>query len=196
MLRYAVADDAPHVARILLADCTSLPRAIAAPRSHVDSLTGDGRTAEFLALLIEAFNHTIEAGIHAPDVHPTAEQVSFFLLHRLSHEPVEVMYAMFFNASGSLIHERELARGSYASCLPSPREIARTALTLGAAAVVLAHNHPSGSSLPSKHDVRFSLEVAGALALADATLVDHLIVANGMTSSMRKLGHLPDEDTR
>jgi DNA repair protein RadC len=131
----------------------------------------------------------------APDVHPNAEQVSFFLLHRLGFEQIEVLYGLFFNATGALIHERELARGGFSSCLPTPSDIARVALNLGAAAVVLAHNHPSGSARPSAHDVHFSGEVAASLSLADAVLVDHLIVANGVTASMRKLGCLPETGT-
>ena len=190
MLRYVVGDDAPQFARLLLADSASLPRAVAASSSHISDLTGDDRISDYLALLVEAFNHTIEVGIRAPGVHPTAELVEFFLLHRLAHEPVEVLYALFFNATGARLHERELARGGFSTCLTSPREIARTALNLGAAAVVLAHNHPSGSNKPSSRDVAFSTEVQCALSLADAMLVDHLIVANGTTSSMRKLGLL------
>jgi DNA repair protein RadC len=196
VLDYAVGNDAPDVARALMADAMNFARAVATPPEQIVSLTRNPAAAEFLALLVEAFNHTTEAGLRAPDVHPTAELVSFFVMHRLSLEPVEVLYALFFNATGSLIHERELARGSFSHCLPSPPGIARIALTLGAAAVVLAHNHPSGIPDPSAHDVRFSADVAASLALADAVLVDHLIVANGTVASMRKLGCLPPETVR
>jgi DNA repair protein RadC len=155
-------------------------------------VTGSQRAADLLALLVETFEHTITVGLYAPDLQPTAEQVRFFLLHRLGHEPVEVLRAMYFASNGALLHERECARGDSASCLPAPREIVRTALSLGANAVVLAHNHPSGSPKPSAHDVRFSASVANALALVDAALIDHLIIAAGQVTSMRQLGLLPE----
>ena len=179
------------MALALLKDTATLPRALATPTDHVRVLTGSSTAAEFLSLLVAAFDHTIHVGLRAPDVQPNAEQVAFFLLHRLSHEPVEVLYGLFFNGNGSLIHDRELARGSLSACLSTPSEIARTALALGASAVVLAHNHPSGSSNPSACDIHFSAEVAASLALADAALIDHLIVAGGITVSMRRLGCLP-----
>lgn len=194
MLRYAVGDSASAVARVLLNEAATLPRAISTPAQHVQTLTGDGHLADYLALLVEVFNHTIEVGLKGPEIHPMAKQVEFFLLHRLNHEKVEVLYGLFFNANGALLHERELGRGNMVSCHPSPAEIARTALSLGAAAVVLAHNHPSGSAEPSAHDVRFSAAVAASLSLAEAVLVDHLVIGNGAAISMRRSGLLPSEN--
>jgi DNA repair protein RadC len=194
MLRYAVGDSAPAAARLLLNEAATLPRAISTPTQHVQTLTGDGHLADYLALLVEVFNHTIEVGLKAPEVRPMAKQVEFFLLHRLNHEKVEVLYGLFFSANGALLHERELGRGNMVSCHPSPAEIARTALSLGAAAVVLAHNHPSGSAEPSAHDVRFSAAVAASLSLAEAVLVDHLVIGNGAVVSMRRSGLLPTEN--
>jgi DNA repair protein RadC len=196
MLRYVVGDAAPTAAKQLLNEAATFPRAMATPGHHIQSLTGDKKVADYIALLAEAFNHTIEVGLRAPTIHPQAQQVQFFLLHRLNHEKVEVLYGLFFDACGALLHERELGRGSLISCHPSPTDIARTALSLGAAAVVLAHNHPSGSIQPSAHDIRFSADVAASLTLADAVLIDHLVIANGVTSSMRRLGMLPDESPR
>jgi DNA repair protein RadC len=191
MLRYAVGDSAPTIARELLEQAVTLPGVLVTPGYQVRSMTGDEKVADFFDLLVRSFNHTMEVGLRAPSVHPTAEQVRIFLLNRLNHEKVEVLYALFFGANGSLIHERELARGNSSACLPCPREIARTALSIGAAAIVLAHNHPSGSPQPSNEDVRFSAQVAASLSLADAVLVDHLIISNGISLSMRQLGLLP-----
>jgi DNA repair protein RadC len=191
ILRYAVGDAAPETAKALLVDATTLPRAMLMPDYKARTMPGGEKVADFLSLLVEAFEHAVEVGLRAPDVRPDAEFVRFYLTHRLNHERVEVLYGLFFSSSGALINECELARGTESACSASPQEIARRALTLGAAAVVLAHNHPSGSPQPSSHDIRFSSEVASSLVLADATLVDHLIVANGTTASMRKLKMLP-----
>lgn len=193
MLRYAVGDKASAAAKLLLHEATTLPLAISTPGPHIQTLTGDPRLADYLAVLVEVFNHTIEVGLKRLEIHPMAKQVEFFLLNRLNHEKVEVLYGLFFDAGGALLHERELGRGNMISCHPSPAEIARTALTLGAAAVVLAHNHPSGSAKPSAYDVRFSAAVAASLSLAESVLVDHFVIGNGSAVSMRRLGLLPEE---
>ncbi|MCU0890659.1 MAG: hypothetical protein MUE77_02685 [Sandarakinorhabdus sp.] len=177
-------------------EAATLPRALTTPSHHVRAITGDDRVASFLALVVQAFGHMMAVGLRAPDIRPGAEQVRLFMLHRLNHEKVEVLYGLFFHANGSLLHERELARGNLSICMPSACEIARTALSIGAVAVVLAHNHPSGSAQPSRQDVRFSANVAASLSLADAVLIDHFVVANGTTTSMRKLGLLPDSISR
>jgi len=191
ILSYAAGDAAPQIAKRLMHDAVTLPRALGMPSHQVRSMTGDEKVAEYLELLVQSFNHTIEVGLRTPNLHPTAEQLRVFLLSRLGLERVEVLYALFFGANGSLIHEQELARGNQSACLPCPREIARVALSVGADAVVLGHNHPSGSLQPSRDDVQFSAQVAASLSLADAVLLDHLIVANGTTQSMRQLGLLP-----
>lgn len=192
ILRYAVGDAAPETARALLADAATLPRAVLAPDYKVRRMPGGDRIADLFRLLLEVFEHAVEVGLRAPEVRPDAEFVRFYLMHRLNHERVEVLYGLFFNSAGLLIHECELARGSESACSASPQEIARRALALGAAAVVLAHNHPSGSPQPSAHDIQFSSEVATALVLADAALIDHLIIANGTTASMRTMKLLPE----
>lgn len=191
ILSYAAGDAAPQIAKTLMEDAATLPRALVTPGHRIRSMTGDEKVAEYLDLLVKSFNHTVQVGLRTPNLHPTAEQLQVFLLSRLGLERVEVLYVLFFSANGSLIYERELARGNKSACLPCPREIARIALSVGADAVVLGHNHPSGSVQPSREDVQFSAQVAASLSLADAVLLDHLIVANGATQSMRQLGLLP-----
>jgi|GEM_PF-129618 len=196
ILSYVVGDAASETARVLLADAATLPLALVTPDHQVRKLDNGEKLADFLGLLVQAFNHTVEVGLRSPNVRPDADIVRLFLLHRLNHERVEVLYGLFFNSAGTLLHERELARGNSSTCCACRIEIARTALRIGAVAVVLAHNHPSGSPQPSRDDIRFSSEVASSLSLADAALIDHIIVANGATVSMRKLGLLPQGHAR
>jgi len=69
-----------------------------------------------------------------------------------------------------------------------PREVAKTALKLGANGVVLAHNHPSGSVRPSKEDMELTKTMQEALGVIDVTVRDHIIVAQGKYLSMAEEG--------
>jgi DNA repair protein RadC len=79
-------------------------------------------------------------------------------------------------------------RGSLSQAMVYPREVAKTALTLGANGVVLAHNHPSGSIRPSKEDMELTKTMQEALGVIDVTVRDHIIVAQGKYLSMAEEG--------
>jgi DNA repair protein RadC len=75
-------------------------------------------------------------------------------------------------------------RGSLSQTMVYPREVAKTALALGADGVVLAHNHPGGTVKPSQADMKLTRTLQEALALIDVTVRDHIIVAQGKYLSM------------
>lgn len=79
-------------------------------------------------------------------------------------------------------------RGSLSQAMVYPREVAKTALILGANGVVLAHNHPSGSVRPSKEDMELTKTMQEALGVIDVIVRDHIIVAQGKYLSMAEEG--------
>ena len=81
-------------------------------------------------------------------------------------------------------------QGSLSQASVYPREVVKLALHLGAAAVVLAHNHPSGSVEPSRADERLTLSLQSALQLIDVRVLDHIIVAPGQSCSLADRGVL------
>ncbi len=89
---------------------------------------------------------------------------------------VEVFCALFLDARHQLIEARELSRGSLTQAGVYPREIVKTALAINAAALIIAHNHPSGVGSPSAADRAVTAQIKAALALVDIRLVDHLVV--------------------
>lgn len=89
---------------------------------------------------------------------------------------VEVFAALFLDARHRLIDARELSRGSLTQAGVYPREIVKTALALNAAALIVAHNHPSGVASPSAADRAVTAQLKAALALVDVRLLDHLVV--------------------
>ncbi|QMW23480.1 JAB domain-containing protein [Sandaracinobacteroides saxicola] len=113
------------------------------------------------------------------------------LLHaEMAHLPFEQFRVLFLDARHRLLRIETLARGSVRSASVHPSEVARRALELGASAVVLVHNHPSGDPEPSRQDQIVTQRMAAALATLDIDLYDHLVIAPGGHVSFRARGLL------
>lgn len=105
-------------------------------------------------------------------------------LGALGHEEFGVL---FLNAQNGLIEFQSMFRGTLTQTSVYPREVVKVALALGAAAVVLTHNHPSGTVQPSRADEALTQTLKAALALVDVRVLDHVIVsATGALSFAEK----------
>jgi DNA repair protein RadC len=102
--------------------------------------------------------------------------VKDFLRLSLGHRPHEVFACLFLDVRHRLIAWEELFRGTLTEARVYPREIAKRALHHNAAAVILAHNHPTGHAEPSESDIVLTRELCRALALLDVIVLDHMIV--------------------
>ena len=102
----------------------------------------------------------------------------------------EVFLVLYLTAQHQLIEAVELFRGSLTQTSVYPRELVKGALARNAAAVVLAHNHPSGSAVPSHADEHLTQTLKSALSLVDVRVLDHLIVAGGKIVSFAESGLL------
>lgn len=111
----------------------------------------------------------------------------FLQLHlaRLDHE---VFAVIFLDAQNRMIEFDKMFRGTLTQTSVYPREILAKALGVKAAAVVLAHNHPSGAVQPSRADEMLTQTIKAALALVDVRVLDHVIVAPGQALSMAERG--------
>ena len=108
-------------------------------------------------------------------------------LRPLAHEAFAVL---FVDTRHRLLQLEVMFRGTLAHTSVHPREIVKRALALNAAAVVLAHNHPSGAAEPSRADELLTQTVRAALQLVDVRVLDHLIVGNGAVLSFAERGLL------
>ena len=116
------------------------------------------------------------------------EAVKHYLQLHLAHRQHEVFAVLFLDSQHHLIAMEELFRGTLSQTSVYPREVVLRALHHHAAAVVLAHNHPSGSVEPSRADIQLTNTLKSALALVDVRVLDHLIVAQGQALSMAEQG--------
>lgn len=102
--------------------------------------------------------------------------------------PHEVFGVLFLDAQNRLIEFREMFRGTLTQTSVYPREVVKEALALNAAAVILTHNHPSGTCEPSRADERLTVTLRDALALIDCRVLDHVIVAGAASISFAERG--------
>ena len=110
--------------------------------------------------------------------------------------PTERLRVLFLNTSNRLLYDETLAEGSVSEAPVYPREIMRRALEVGATALILAHNHPSGDPTPSRGDIDATRRIADAGRALDICIHDHVIVARSGWSSFRALGLLQPAGAR
>ena len=113
-----------------------------------------------------------------------------FLRAKLRDLPHELFCCVYLDNRHRVLRFAELFRGTIDGTSVYPREVVKEALAVNAAAVILAHNHPSGVAEPSQADERITGRLKAALELVDIRLLDHLIVGDGSTTSLANRGLL------
>ena len=105
-----------------------------------------------------------------------------------AHLEHEVFIVLYLSVQNQMIDVEDVFRGTLTQTSVYPREIVRGALKRNAAAIVMAHNHPSGSAQPSRADEALTQTLKSALALVDVRVLDHFIVAGEQTLSFAERG--------
>ena len=154
---------------------------------RIKGLGGTAKRAELVAVL-ELARRALAEQLKARAVLDSATAVKDYVQLHLASRPHEVFAVLFLDSQHRLLALEELFRGTLAQTSVYPREVALRALHHHAAAVVLAHNHPSGSVQPSRADEALTQALKAALALIDVRVLDHVIVAPGQALSMAEKG--------
>ena len=110
------------------------------------------------------------------------DSVRFYLSTRLRDRPAEVFACLFLDNRHHVLQYEELFQGTIDSATVHPREVVRNAIKHNAAAVIFAHNHPSGIAEPSQADERITQKLKDALALIDVRVLDHFVVGEQIVS--------------
>jgi DNA repair protein RadC len=182
-LRSGVAgSSAVDLARQLLTDFGSLRGILDAdlPRFCRRKGLGPARFAELKAALEIARRHFAES-LHHEDCLTRPTETVNYLRARLRDYDHEVFACLMLDNRNRVIALREMFRGTIDGASVYPREVVKQALADNAAAVILAHNHPSGVSEPSQADIRITERLQQALALVDIRVLDHVIVGDEVT---------------
>ncbi|MCW7538721.1 DNA repair protein RadC [Aquabacterium sp. A7-Y] len=150
---------------------------------------GPAKRAE-LAAVLELARRALAEQLQTRPAFEAPEQVKHYLRLQLGARPHEVFAALFLDAQNRLLALEELFRGTLTQTSVYPREVLKRALAHNAAAVILAHNHPSGHAEPSKADEYLTRTLQTALSLIDVKVLDHVVVGRGEAVSFAERGLL------
>jgi DNA repair protein RadC len=150
---------------------------------------GDAKRSQLVPVL-EMARRALTQQLTETAIMNSPNAVKQYLQLELAQLKHEVFAVLFLDAHNRLLSYQPMFRGSLSQTMVYPREVAKTALALGADGVVLAHNHPGGTVKPSQADMKLTRALQDALALIDVTVRDHIIVAQGKYLSMAEEGLL------
>jgi DNA repair protein RadC len=180
---------AVDLARQLMQDFGGLRGLLQADRRSFCSKPGlgDAKYAQLQAVLEMAGRHMLE-GLQKGDALTSPQDTQRYLLHRMRDYPQEVFSCLFLDNKHRILAFEEMFYGTIDNASVYPREIVRRALQYNAAALILAHNHPSGDPEPSAADRAITAKIKAALALVDIRVLDHCVIGDNRCVSFAEMG--------
>lgn len=182
---------AVDLARELMTKFGTLTQLFAASEAEFCEILGLGQ-AKFVQLqaVIELSRRALHEEMQRGDALNSPHVVRNYLQLLLAGRHQEVFVVLFLDTQHRVIASEELFQGTLGQASVYPREVVKRALANNAAAVIFAHNHPSGVAEPSAADERLTATLKQALALVEVRVLDHFIVAMGTTISFAERGLL------
>ncbi|MGH8182298.1 MAG: RadC family protein [Rhodanobacteraceae bacterium] len=177
---------AVDMGRDLLGRAGSLNALLASDLAGVPGL-GPAKRAR-LAAGLELARRALREELSARTALVSPRDSAAFLKAQLAHKPYEVFACLFLDNRHRVLAFEELFRGTLDGASVHPREVVRASLKHNAAAVILAHNHPSGVAEPSAADRNITRQLRDALQLVGVRVLDHLVVGAGEPTSMAARG--------
>ena len=182
---------AVDLGRELLQQCGSLSALFASNLEALLHIQGLGYAkAVKLQAVIELARRALEEQLKSGINLNSPKAVRDFLRLALLRQDKEVFFGIFLDAQNGVIASEELSDGTLTQTTVFPREVVKRALHHNAAAVIFAHNHPSGLAEPSRADELLTQALKQALALVDVKVLDHFIIGRGQAMSFAERGLL------
>lgn len=173
----------------LLGEFGSLPAILAAEPSLLhECLSEDGAVVDFLIAMRVAMLHSLRTRLGQSPILSTSEALTNYLFAAMAYNTVEHLRVLFLNSTNRLLRDEVMARGTVNQAPLYPREILKRALEVGATALIVVHNHPSGDPTPCQADVKATAHLVAAARTLDIAVHDHLIVARTGWRSLRAEG--------
>ena len=175
----------------VLDECKGFAGLLAATPGQLQGIKGLGpaKRAELLAVM-EMARRALAQQMQAAPVFDNPQRVKDYLALQLGGRSHETFAVLFLDAQHRFLRLDEMFAGTFNQTSVYPREVVKRALALNAAAVVLAHNHPSGVAEPSRADEFLTQTLKSALHLVDVRVLDHVIVGVGHVVSLAERGLL------
>ena len=157
------------------------PEALAAAGLSMSAIAG-------VRLVRELALRFMRAELHSRPLVASRDTLIDYCSAQIAHSKVEEFHILFLGRKNALIKHERQQRGTVDHTPVYTREVVKRALELGASALILVHNHPSGDPTPSRADIAVTKDIVKAAAPLGVTVHDHLIIGRGHHSSLRDLG--------
>lgn len=183
--------DVKPLAKQLIAHFGSFADAIAAPRARLIEVdgVGDAVVAQIKIVEAAALRLSRAAMLNKPALSSWAALIDYCTA-AMARAPNEEFRVLFLDRKNTLVADEVQTKGTIDHTPVYPREIVKRALELGATAVILVHNHPSGDPTPSRADIEMTRDVAAAAKALKIAVHDHLVIGRSGHASFKALGLL------
>lgn len=183
--------DTKPAAKALLARFGSLAGVLNADPAALQQVPGIGETsAAALKSVAVAARRMARSEVAGRPILSSWQALLDYLAIDMAHLTVERVRILYLDARNRLIDDHHLGDGSIDEAAIHPREVIRRAMDLGASALILVHNHPSGNPEPSRADIQITARIAEAGRLLGVTVHDHVIIGREGHVSLRAKGLL------
>lgn len=173
----------------LLSDFGSLRKLFSCTKEEFCHRKGLGE-AKYVQLqaVIEMTQRYLGETLKRGDGLTSPQHTRMYLSSMLRDRSREAFYVLFLDNQNRVIRDEVMFEGTIDAASVYPREVVKRALEHNAAAVILAHNHPSGVAEPSQSDRRITVRISDALALVDIRVLDHFVIGDGEVVSFAERG--------
>lgn len=169
--------DCKDTARALLKEFGSLAQVFEAKQQELMTVKGMGEQNSFVLIFIhDVARRFLGQRLQGRNVLKSSNDVADYLNHAMRHLKKEVFMVIYLDSSLAILDTRTIFEGTLAANTIYPREFIKSVLDHNAAAVIVAHNHPSGKQTPSAADRNLTKTLHNACAMLDIRLLDHLII--------------------
>jgi DNA repair protein RadC len=183
--------DTKPLAKQLIAHYGSLAALLTADSTNIARQPGMGETSTAALKIVQAAAlRMLSAPVREMPILASWQALLDYLRADMAHLTIERVRVLYLNSKNQMMRDEIAGEGSIDQAPIYVREVIRRAIDLGAAAVILVHNHPSGDSSPSRQDITLTREIMEAGKKLGITVHDHIIVGKDGFSSMRSAGLL------
>ena len=183
--------DTKPIAKALIRKFGGFAGVMAAAPDQLQEVDGVGPAATVIVKVVQACAvRMAQQEVVKREVIGSWKKLLDYLRMAMAEQKTEQFRLLFLDNKNALIADEEQQRGTVNHTPVYPREVVKRALELGASAIILVHNHPSGDPTPSQDDIAMTKEVAAAADKLGISVHDHIIIGRKGHASLRSLGHL------
>ena len=183
--------DTKPIAKALIKRFGGFAGVMAAAPDQLQEVDGVGPAAAVIIKVVQACAlRMAQEEVTKREVIGSWKKLLDYLRMAMAEQKTEQFRLLFLDNKNALIADEEQQRGTVNHTPVYPREVVKRALELGASAIILVHNHPSGDPTPSQDDIAMTKEVAAAADKLGISVHDHIIIGRKGHASLRSLGHL------